>query len=291
MRCGHDILKRATGDCETTVHSSDLALVEDISASAETSPSGVETAFRILLPYFGFFALSVGDRRLLCDPNQTLFLSPGLECRTDHPVDGLGHAALVITPSMELLCDMLHGLRPRGSVAFMEIARPSTSRLALLTHRLRSLPRECDGSLYADELTVQLLHKALEAPSRGDRSSLLVDRAKQLLSEQDCDRHSLQEIARQVGASAVYLTQEFSRSEGIPLYKYQLRLRLKRALLELPHCDDITGLALDLGFSSHSHFTAMFRSAFGMTPSAYRSSTSAESAGAISWFVRPRAAA
>jgi AraC-like DNA-binding protein len=34
--------------------------------------------------------------------------------------------------------------------------------------------------------------------------------------------------------------------------------------------EDITGLALDLGFSSHSHFTDVFRREFGSTPSEIR---------------------
>ena len=34
--------------------------------------------------------------------------------------------------------------------------------------------------------------------------------------------------------------------------------------------DDLTALALDTGFSSHSHFTAVFRRTFGSTPSAFR---------------------
>jgi AraC-like DNA-binding protein len=48
------------------------------------------------------------------------------------------------------------------------------------------------------------------------------------------------------------------------------QLRLARALVELPYSTDITSLALDLGFSSHSHFTLAFRSAFGCTPSEFR---------------------
>jgi AraC family transcriptional regulator len=48
------------------------------------------------------------------------------------------------------------------------------------------------------------------------------------------------------------------------------QLRLARALAELPHTDDLTTLALDVGFSSHSHFSAAFRRAFGMTPSQFR---------------------
>jgi AraC-like DNA-binding protein len=46
-------------------------------------------------------------------------------------------------------------------------------------------------------------------------------------------------------------------------------LGLARALAELPHADDLTALALDLGFSSHSHFSAVFRRTFGLTPSRF----------------------
>jgi AraC-like DNA-binding protein len=49
-----------------------------------------------------------------------------------------------------------------------------------------------------------------------------------------------------------------------------VQLRLARALIEVPHADDLTALALDLGFSSHSHFTAAFRRAFGQSPSTAR---------------------
>ena len=54
------------------------------------------------------------------------------------------------------------------------------------------------------------------------------------------------------------------------VYKYQTRLRLSRALLELPTCASLTELALDLGFSSHSHFTTTFKAAFGISPSLFR---------------------
>jgi AraC-like DNA-binding protein len=50
-------------------------------------------------------------------------------------------------------------------------------------------------------------------------------------------------------------------------------LRLARALVELPHADDLSTLALEVGFSSHSHFSAAFRRAFGCTPSQFRQTT------------------
>jgi AraC-like DNA-binding protein len=75
-----------------------------------------------------------------------------------------------------------------------------------------------------------------------------------------------------VGVSPVYLTQAFKRVEDVPLYRYHLRLRLARALDLLADYDDLTDLALDLGFTSHSHFTAAFRKVYGVTPSAFQRS-------------------
>jgi AraC-like DNA-binding protein len=83
-------------------------------------------------------------------------------------------------------------------------------------------------------------------------------------------RWTLAEIAAEVGGSPVYLTQIFRQVEGVPLYRYQLRLRLARALDLLPLSHDITALGLDLGFSSHSHFSAAFREAYGRSPSEFR---------------------
>jgi len=60
--------------------------------------------------------------------------------------------------------------------------------------------------------------------------------------------------------------------EGVPLYRYQLRLRLARALDLIAQYDDLSALGLDLGFSSHSHFSAAFRAVYGRTPSEFRRS-------------------
>jgi AraC family transcriptional regulator len=72
--------------------------------------------------------------------------------------------------------------------------------------------------------------------------------------------------------STVYLTQVFQQVEGLPLYRYQLRLRLARALHLLGRYEDLSALSLELGFSSHSHFTAAFRQLYGWTPAAFRHS-------------------
>ena len=100
----------------------------------------------------------------------------------------------------------------------------------------------------------------------------LVDRAKLVLASDPTRRWTLAEIAAEVNVSPVYLTQLFQQVEGVPLYRYQLRLRLSRALDLLAHCDDLTALSLDLDFSSHSHFSAAFRQVYGRSPSEFRRS-------------------
>jgi AraC-like DNA-binding protein len=85
-------------------------------------------------------------------------------------------------------------------------------------------------------------------------------------------RWSLAEVAAQVGVSPVYLTQVFQQVEATPLYRYQLRLRLSRALDLLDRYDDLAALGLELGFSSHSHFSSAFRRAFGRTPAEFQRS-------------------
>jgi AraC-like DNA-binding protein len=65
----------------------------------------------------------------------------------------------------------------------------------------------------------------------------------------------------------------FQQTEGIPLYRYHLRLRLVRALDLIAKYDDLSTLAVDLGFSGHSHFAAAFRQAYGRSPTAFKQST------------------
>ena len=65
----------------------------------------------------------------------------------------------------------------------------------------------------------------------------------------------------EVGHSPVYLTQVFQQVEGLPLYRYQMQLRLARSLDLLSQYDDLTSLSLDLGFYSHSHFSTAFKQA------------------------------
>ena len=69
----------------------------------------------------------------------------------------------------------------------------------------------------------------------------------------------------------------FRAETGFTLAGYRQALRLRAALERLPPTPgDLTTLALELGFSSHSHFTASFTREFGVPPSSIRNTRRAQ---------------
>ncbi len=146
--------------------------------------------------------------------------------------------------------------------------------VALLRHSLRENIAE---PLEAESLALTLVRRALGPRTTHEAGATLgrqrlADRVKLVLASDLTRRWTLAEIAAEVRGSPVYLTQVFQQVEGIPLYRYQLRLRLARALDLIAQYDDLTTLSLDLGFSSHSHFSAAFREAYGRSPSEFKQS-------------------
>jgi AraC family transcriptional regulator len=99
----------------------------------------------------------------------------------------------------------------------------------------------------------------------------LVANAKRYISNRPTQRIRLADVGQALGVSPVYVTDVFRQVEGVPFYQYALRKRLERAIRLLPgYQADLSALALELDFASHSHFTTAFRRAFGCTPAVFR---------------------
>lgn len=238
-------------------------------------------ATRIVFPYRGVYVRHVGSEDVVAEANQVLFFNAGEEYRISHPMEG-GDACLSMTVDEEILRELIPKtqLRQGPILAFAARRRRIDPRAQVLVALLRhTLTQNAIESLEAETLSFTLLRRALgETTSHRAGASWglqkLVDRAKLVISSDVSRRWTLVEIAREVGVSPVYLTQAFKQVEEMPLYRYQLRLRLARALDLLGDYDDLTALGLELGFSSHSHFTAAFRQAYGRTPAEFRRSAS-----------------
>jgi len=97
--------------------------------------------------------------------------------------------------------------------------------------------------------------------------------ARDVLARRFAQDLSLAGIAAEVGMSVYHLARVFRQRTGFSLHAYRTQLRLRTALERLADpSSDLVDIALDLGFSSHSHFTSVFRRVFGETPSAVRAS-------------------
>jgi AraC family transcriptional regulator len=238
------------------------------------------TATHLIFPYRGVYVHHVGRTESVAEANQVIFINENEPYQASHPVEG-GDSTLSIGVSAATLLELSpkEYLRPNGQAAFnrsrLRIGANSQTLTALLRH---SLNRGATETLEAESLTITLLRRVLgERTSHAAASGSLgrqklVDRAKLVLASDLGRRWTLAEIATEVGGSPVYLTQMFQQLEGIPLYRYQLQLRLARALDLLGDHDNLTILAFELGFSSHSHFSATFKQAYGQTPSAFQRS-------------------
>jgi AraC-like DNA-binding protein len=242
------------------------------------SPEECAQSTYFVFPYRGAYVRHLGSDDAVAEPNQVLFFNKDESYRVSHPVSG-GDACLSLWVDEPVLSELVPKDYVRGvdALAFrgqrVRIDARAQALVALLRHGLqRGVIVE---PLEGETLLLTLVRRAL-----GERTShmakataarqKLVDRAKLVLTSDLGRRWTLAEIAAEVGVSPVYLTQVFQQVEGMPLYRYQLRLRLARALDVLPRYDDLTTLSLDLGFSSHSHFSSAFRQTYGRTPKEFQ---------------------
>ena len=259
-----------------------ILALRDMVCSGECKHKSAEecaTATHMVFPYRGVYIRHVGRSEAVAEANQVLFFNESEGYRISHPVDG-GDACVSLALSEPLLRELLPKERvpASGPLVFPEHRLRIDSQTQALVAQLRhSLVRAVTEPLEAETMALSLVHRAVggRTPHAGRASAgrhKLVDRAKLVLSSDLTRRWTLADIGAEVGVSPVYLTQVFQQVEGMPLYRYQLRLRLARALDLLVRYDDLSTLGMDLGFSSHSHFTAAFRQTYGRTPAAFQRS-------------------
>lgn len=254
--------------------------VQDVCCQGSVRQQSAEEHARttqLVFPYRGAYVRHLGRDEAVGEANQVLFFNAHEGYRVSHPVPG-GDASVVLTITDPLLAELAPRgvLRDRGPLGFrqqrLRIDARAQVLVALLRHSLREKLAE---PMEGESLALTLVYRALgarttHAAGASAARQRLVDRVKLVLSSDLARRWTLAEIGAEVRCSPVYLTQVFQQVEGLPLYRYQLRLRLARALDLLAQYDDLTTLGLDLGFSSHSHFSSAFRATYGRSPSEFR---------------------
>jgi AraC family transcriptional regulator len=257
----------------TSLHRTSVASIEELTCAAPVQSEGepgLTDRFHIVLPLTGSFQYNEGNSVYYSGVNQVLLVPAGREYRISHPIEG--DRSLVIFPRSGMAESKTMLATSRAGDTQMRVA---FSGLRLAAFELISAARAGAEPLVLDELAIefyQILVDAdrIDAPSSHIGRGSTLAKAKELLHARFRESLSLADVAEAAGVTAVYLTQLFKRSTGMALHQYLMELRLNEALHALPDTSDLTALALDLGFSSHSHFTSVFRSRFKITPSQLR---------------------
>jgi AraC family transcriptional regulator len=227
-----------------------------------------------------------GGRRFTADPTVVTLYNRG-QVYARSPIDDVGDHCDYFAVDRELALEVARAHDPEvGDRPFRLDHVPSTAGTYLRQRALfESLARgAAPGELEIEEAVVGLLQGVLDAAgcsrartaADGGEDEDVVARARLALGERLAERLTLAALAREVGVSRGRLCRVFRRRTGTTLHAYREQVRLRAALSALASTgQDLTELALDLGYSSHSHFTASFRRAFGLPPSEARRRLSA----------------
>ena len=237
----------------------------------------------------GRFVRAQHGERALIDANHVAFFNRGDVYTVWHP-DHLGDGVTEFEILPAVLAEIAETSDPRVANG---LERPFASTHLLIDSRAyhlhwmlwRSAVRGAGDPLAIEEAALGLAAHAIGTAARRDgrgsgltRSpattrahAALAHEVKLLLSTHYAERLALDEIAQAVHASPYHLCRVFGAEAGVTIHRYRDRLRLRAALERLAGARvDLGRLALDLGFSSQSHFCRAFRRGFGLTPTAAR---------------------
>lgn len=242
----------------------------------------------IVFPRTGLFVRHAAGESVVADANQVLFFRESETYRVSHPVPG-GDDCTVFTFARNALREAFGALQPtnldRADHPFPSSYAPSGARCFALVSALRNaLHRGDQTNMAVEETAAAILASVVGSsmrqvgPTRDSQRSdtrrahrNLADATKALLADRFQERLALDQVAKGVHSSMYHLARVFRRQTGLPIHRYLSRLRLRASLARMADGGaNLTTVALDVGFASHSHLTDAFRHEFGLSPIALR---------------------
>lgn len=218
--------------------------------------------------------------RFVIDPTKITCYNPD-DVYQRSAISSRGDRSTWVSASPELLEELrfsLGGSTRDPDRIFPEPVGDCPSELFVKERELfRDAAQDGVDPLAVEERSIELLFEVLAsleggrtpAPVRASPAARRsVDRALEFLAAHYRESHTANAIAQRADCSPFHLCRMFKSLTGLSMHRYRTALRLRHGFDELPLAPaGITELALDLGFSSHSHFSSRFKSEFGRTPS------------------------
>jgi AraC-like DNA-binding protein len=227
----------------------------------ETAHVETTTEHEIAFVRRGMFVLETSDGENVVTPNHAMMFVPGEPYRIQHPLDGGDECLIISGPFEEALgkCRRI-GVRIAGASAFL-----AQQRLVLAVRR----GERNDIEHHALGLLATVVPSV--APRRSHRHMKGIRRVQELLSVHYAEPLPLSLLASEADLSPWQLSRAFHHVTGCSLHRYQNSLRLRAAVRRLGEGENnLSALALDLGYCDHSHFTTAFTREFGVPPSRIR---------------------
>lgn len=228
----------------------------------------------------------LGKDTIVSSPNITVFYNHGQEYFR-RPLSREGDFCEWFNFYPPLLQEVIQLYDPsvveREKRPFLQSHAPLATRWLLLQRRLVDylLTNTVIDHLWVDEMVLVLLEGIISdsfqaaghsAPRKKRNTTrihrALVIEAQKLLELRYRQPFTLSQLAKSLHSSPFHLSRIFRQQTGYTIHQYLEHLRLRTALERLPaYQNNLTTLALDIGYKSHSHFTHAFRRTFGLPPS------------------------
>lgn len=217
----------------------------------------------LAIPLRGCYGVERRGHAVVAHGNTAIFFEARAPYRVEHPAED-GDVTLSITCDEAIESDALEGTHPTHA--------PLNSDVQLRVRLLHKLLRSAHDPLAAEEATLTVVAEVVRANARlSRRREAAVERAKAFLGDRFRERVLLDDVACEAGISPFALSRAFPAATGATVHGYLTALRHSAALDAIANGNaDLAAVAVDCGFSHHSHLTKSFHRAFGSTPSALR---------------------
>ena len=234
----------------------------------------------VVLPFRGVFSKHDSPgRHVVGTPSHAVFIASDTPYRISFP-GGIGDRALILRFDEALAPERLNTCGSSEQSALASHGLLPANAMMLRNLLWVQLEKGEADDFEIEALGLDLLNVSLKSmrtdslPLRRAalaRRTRALERVKEAVAIAPADKWNIGKLAKVANLSPFHLCHVFRQMVGTSIYDYVLHERLAYSLDAVLDCgDDLTAIALDAGFASHSHFTARFRSFFGCTPAALR---------------------
>lgn len=244
-------------------------------APAEAAGEEAAPTVEVNIPLAGVYVRTVrragspaAPLRTIGDPGRALIFGRDEPYRVSHPVGG---------DDRSLVIALRYPPRSLVATGAPSAERPVPAAVTIAARRLAGAlaAGQVDALAGAEiaQAIVQAVGRDLSAGPVGTRprDRRLAAAVRLEIVARLGERRTLPDLGRSVGLSGWELARRFRRATGTSIHRYRTALRVQAALERIEAGErDLTGLALDLGFTDHSHLANVLRRQAGRSPSAFR---------------------